>query len=203
MLLMELYDELEGLVASLRQEWDEISPQRKETLRGLRAYLERTVVPRFNFICTHNSRRSHLGMVWAAVAGAVYDRPVATYSGGTEATALNPRMVAALRRAGFRIEDPGGDNPQYRVHFATDAEPLICFSKRYDHGENPSADFAAVMTCGSADRDCPIVPGAEIRFSLTYADPKEADDTPQETQRYDERLRQIGRELLYAFSDAP
>ncbi|MEL6276628.1 MAG: protein-tyrosine-phosphatase, partial [Bacteroidota bacterium] len=65
---------------------------------------------------------------------------------------------------------------------------------------NPQEQFAAVMTCDHADQNCPFVPGAERRFSLTYEDPKVADNTPSEKATYDERLRQIGRELLLAFS---
>jgi len=56
------------------------------------------------------------------------------------------------------------------------------------------------MTCSDADENCPFIPGAELRLPLTYDDPKAADDTPQEAARYDERLRQIGRELFFALS---
>lgn len=140
-------------------------------------------------------------MIWAAVAARLAGLPISTYSGGTEATALNPRMVAALKRAGFRVENPGGDNPHYRVWFAGDVAPLVCFSKRYDDPVNPTAGFAAVMTCSDADENCPFINGAEVRIALTYEDPKVADDTPQEAERYDERLRQIGRDLIWALGE--
>jgi arsenate reductase len=154
-----------------------------------------------NFICTHNSRRSHLGMIWAAVAAAHFGvKNVHSYSGGTEATAFNPRAVVALERAGFSIITPEGDNPRYEVSFATDEPSLVCFSKVYDHPDNPQQDFAAIMTCSDADENCPFIPGVKLRLPLTYEDPKVADDTPQEAERYDERVAQIGRELLYAFS---
>lgn len=198
---MTLYPDLQSLVDQLYAEADRIPEERKKILRILRGYVDTHRPVKLNFICTHNSRRSHLGMVWAAVAAAVAGfGQVETYSGGTEATALNPRMVAALRRAGFRIEDPGGENPHYRISYAEDAPPLVCFSKKYDHPANPADDFAAVMTCDHADQNCPLIPGAGARIPLTYADPKAADDTPEEAARYDERLRQIGRELLWAFA---
>jgi protein-tyrosine phosphatase/arsenate reductase len=39
------------------------------------------------YICTHNSRRSHFGQIWSAVAAAYYHVfSVSTFSGGTEAT---------------------------------------------------------------------------------------------------------------------
>ena len=54
------------------------------------------------------------------------------------------------------------------------------------------------MTCSDADENCPFIPGAEMRLPLTYEDPKEADDKPEERAVYDERVRQIGREIFYA-----
>jgi arsenate reductase len=124
---------------------------------------------------------------------------VESYSGGTEVTAFNPRAVAALARAGFQIEDPGGENPHYRVRYAPEAPALACFSKVYDDPANPEADFAAVMTCAQAEAACPFIPGA-TRIALPYQDPKEADGTPAEGARYDERVRQIGGELIYAMA---
>ena len=153
-----------------------------------------------HFICTHNSRRSHLAQIWAAVAAAYFGMPnLTTFSGGTESTAFNPRAVTALERAGFPIKNPGGGNPRYEVYYALDTPPLICFSKTYDDPANPRAQFAAIMTCSDADEDCPFIPGAELRLPLTYEDPKIADDTPEEAARYEERLRQIVLEILYAF----
>jgi hypothetical protein len=40
----------------------------------------------------------------------------------------------------------------------------------------------------------------EKRISLPYNDPKDFDGTPQESEKYAERVREIGTEILYAFS---
>lgn len=156
---------------------------------------------RLTFICTHNSRRSHMAQLWAAAAAARYGATgVSTFSGGTEVTAFNPRAVSSLRRAGFRIDDPGGDNPRYRVSFSPVIDAMRCWSKRYDDDANPRRGFAAVMTCSEADAACPIVVGAAARISLPYDDPKAFDDGELETTKYDERCFQIGAEMLYVFS---
>lgn len=156
---------------------------------------------RLNFICTHNSRRSHLGQLWAQTAAAYFGiKGVETFSGGTEATAFNPRAVAAIERSGFSVENPGGDNPRYGIRFDAEAAPQICFSKTYDDDTNPKAEFAAVMTCTDADQNCPVVFGSSLRLSLPYDDPKSADGTSEEAQRYDERSAQIATEMLYVFS---
>lgn len=199
---VRLFPPLNDYVRQLLREADRIPDTRKQTLLRLSEYLRSAAAgPRqLNFICTHNSRRSHLAQIWAAVAAHHYDLDhVATFSGGTEATAFNPRVVAALSRAGFEVTDPGGPNPRYRVGYATDRPPLICWSKTYDDPTNPKRDFAAVMTCADADEHCPYIPGTDLRLALTYNDPKAADGTPEEAARYDERTRQIGREMLFTF----
>ena len=154
------------------------------------------------FICTHNSRRSHIAQIWAQAAAAYYGiENFVSYSGGTEATAFNPRAVKAMREAGFNIEaTSGGTNPHYEVRFSNEAHALIAFSKKFDSEDNPQKDFAAVMTCSHADENCPVVSGMEKRISLPYDDPKDFDDTPQEGLKYAERVREIGTEILYAFS---
>ena len=155
-----------------------------------------------NFICTHNSRRSHISQVWAQAAAHYYGiKNVETFSGGTEATAFNPRAVTAMKQAGFDISTiKEGSNPVYKVKFSDDAPALTVFSKKYDDDFNPKKDFAAIMTCSHADENCPLILGASVRIALTYNDPKDFDGTSQEAAKYSERVNEIGREILYAFS---
>lgn len=198
---MLLFPQLSALAEALLQEKPQIPEERQAILQRLAGYIARQQGGgvQLNFICTHNSRRSHIAQIWAAAGAAYFSIPgVETYSGGTEATAFNPRAVAALRRAGFQIHNPGGENPHYQVAFAETQAPLICYSKTFDAPANPQSGFAAIMTCSDADENCPFIPGADLRLPLTYDDPKAADDTPEETARYDERVRQIGREILHA-----
>jgi arsenate reductase len=159
-------------------------------------------VVNLNFICTHNSRRSHLGQLWAQAAAWYYGiENVKSFSGGTEATAFNPRAVKAMQEAGFAIVvQKDGDNPLYEVRYAEAASSITVFSKKYDDAFNPSKDFAAVMTCSHADENCPLILGAAARISLNYDDPKDFDGTALESEKYRERVRQIGREVLFAFS---
>lgn len=198
-----LYANLEVYIESISKEVHLIPEKRKELLAKLASYIREKSANgnpvALNFICTHNSRRSHLSQIWAATAVNYYGLDnISTYSGGTEATAFNPRAVAAMERAGFQIENPGGSNPHYRVSFSSNVTALECFSKTFDDPFNPKKGFAAIMTCSDADENCPFIPGVELRLPLTYNDPKEADDTPEETAKYDERVRQIGREVFYA-----
>ena len=48
--------------------------------------------------------------------------------------------------------------------------------KTYGDDANPDSGFAAVMTCSSADKGCPIVYGAAARFATPYVDPKVSDE---------------------------
>lgn len=197
---------LSPTVEKLAKEFDQIPLERKEILKQLVSFVEIKAKAGqkvyLNFICTHNSRRSHLSQIWAQTAAHYYNIPnVICFSGGTEATAFNPRAVKAMQDAGFNIvKFKEGDNPIYKVSFASDVEPVVAFSKKYDDPFNHNKDFAAVMTCSHADENCPLVLGASARIALTYDDPKNFDGTPQEEAKYAERVNEIGREILFTFS---
>ena len=153
------------------------------------------------FICTHNSRRSALGQFWAQAMAHQKGVSIRTYSGGTEVTACNERTIAALIRAGVRIEgDMSPPNPHYQAFYDLDQPPLVLYSKLYDAPELPQSDFVAVMTCASADEGCPFIPGASARLPIRYEDPKAYDDTPGEADAYDERCAQIAAEMKFVFS---
>lgn len=195
---VDFFPRLQATINEFRTSYMAIPASRRSELEQLAKELTTRSLKKLNFICTHNSRRSHLAQVWAGTLAIFFElAQLETYSGGTEATAFNPRAVAALRRQGFLINQLPGHNPFYTINWSTDGTGLRCFSKRYDHPANPSNDFVAVMTCSEADENCPFIPGASLRFSLTYQDPKEADDTPEEKKRYDDRAHQIGREMCY------
>jgi arsenate reductase (thioredoxin) len=151
------------------------------------------------FICTHNSRRSHMSQIWAQTAAHYYGlENVQAYSGGTEVTACNCRTITAMRRAGFNVEDATtGENPLYLVHYAPDRPPIRAYSKLYNADDNPKSEFIALMTCSSADQKCPTVAGAIARHAIHYIDPRLCDDTPTETAAYNERCREIAREMFY------
>jgi hypothetical protein len=197
---------LKSYIVARVGEFHQIPAERKEQLRRLALYVRGRVetgsAAKLTFICTHNSRRSHLAQLWAAAGAAYYRIPnVATFSGGTKATAFNPRAVAALERAGFKIAKLSDDsNPRYQVEIVEGADPQTCFSKVYDQEPNPIDDFCAVMTCSQADAACPIVKGAARRVAIPYDDPKAFDGTAQETAKYSERCAQIAREMLYVCS---
>ncbi|MGB5808987.1 MAG: hypothetical protein WBG86_00580 [Polyangiales bacterium] len=185
--------------------FESIPSARKATLGEIARFIAERVdrhedVP-LTFICTHNSRRSHIAQLWAAAGAAQYTVPgVRVFSGGTEVTAFHPNAIEAMARAGFDMDNPGGPNPHVRVRYDGDAPPLTCFSKRYDDSPNPGGGFAAVMTCAAADEACPVVHGASFRISLPFDDPKVADGTPEQETTYDRRCLQIGAEMLYVFS---
>ncbi len=193
-------------IDQLTKEFGQISTQRKEILKELTQFVQGKIdagKPVYlNFICTHNSRRSHLSQLWAQAAAHFYHvKNVSCFSGGTEATAFNPRAVKAMQDAGFNISiTKEGANPIYNVRFDNDAPPVVAFSKKYDDPFKHNNDFAAIMTCSHADENCPLVLGASGRIALTYDDPKEFDGTPLEAAKYAERVHQIGREIFYAFS---
>ncbi|MBC8754126.1 hypothetical protein H2O64_05550 [Kordia sp. YSTF-M3] len=163
---------------------------------------ENKKTPKLIVICTHNSRRSHLGQLWLAAAADYYKLPaMETFSGGTEATAFNPNAVAAMQRIGFKIFALiEAENSVYAVQWKEDQPSYHAFSKRFENAQNPTEEFAAIMVCTEADQGCPFVPGTDFRIALPFEDPKAFDGTLQEAAKYDERCEQIGTEMLYVLS---
>ena len=199
-----VFQEIEKSIKALHPQT--ISNERKAILQPLTEFIQSKVSKgqdiRINFICTHNSRRSHLSQVWAQTMANYFNiKNVFCYSGGTEATALFPMVVETLKTSGFQINKISeNQNPVYSIKYAHNEHPIIGFSKKLDDDFNPKSEFAAIMTCDSANEACPFVPGAEKRIPITFEDPKAFDGTPQQEEKYKERSLQIATELFYVFS---
>lgn len=199
-----MYPKLKETISCILK--SEVNQGRRITLQPLIDYIQHkrnlNQDIHINFICTHNSRRSHLSQVWAQVAAAYYTiTNVYCYSGGTEETALFPTIADTLNNAGFEVHTiSGGSNPVYAFKYMENVPPIISFSKRHDDTYNPQSAFAAVMTCSQADIGCPFIVGAEIRIPITYADPKVSDGTNQQTKTYKKRSLEIASEMFYVFS---
>ena len=199
-----IFTDIESVINSLNTA--SISSERKEILQNLIVYIQLKVVSkeqiRINFICTHNSRRSHLSQVWAQTMATYFGIDnVFCYSGGTESTALFPMAAKTLQNSGFKIQQLSeGKNPVYAIKYAENAQPIIGFSKTYDDAFNPQSEFAAIMTCSQADGGCPYIAGAEKRIPITFEDPKAFDNTPQQAIKYEERSLQIATEMSYVFA---
>ena len=183
-----------------------VSDERKAVLKPLADYIQNKVDSnqeiRLNFICTHNSRRSHLSQIWAQTMAFHFNiKNVFCYSGGTEATAMFPKVAETLTNQGFEIQKISDtENPVYAVKFDENQHPIICFSKTYFDEFNPKTNFSAIMTCNNADEGCPMVFGADSRFPIKYDDPKAFDGTELMNEKYAERSLQIASEMYYVFS---
>ena len=201
-----LFPAVESYVQQRVGEFEQIPPERKSRLEEVSLYVRKQIKAgepvRLTFLCTHNSRRSQMAQIWGATAAAYYGiEGVEAFSGGMETTAFNPRAIAAIERAGLTVKQTqDGKNPHYAVQFQETAEPLVCFSKVYREAPNPQRDYCAVMVCSHADENCPTAIGCTLRVAIPFEDPKSADGTADEEQVYDERCRQIAREILYIFS---
>jgi arsenate reductase len=199
-----LFSGIEKLIKELNPKT--ITDERKAVLQPLADFIQSKVSKgediRINFICTHNSRRSHLSQVWAQTMANYFNiKNVFCYSGGTEATALFPMAAKTLQNSGFEVKTISeGNNPIYSIKYAENEHPIIGFSKKLDDDFNPKSKFVAIMTCDSANEACPFVPGAEKRIPITFEDPKAFDSTPQQAEKYNERSLQIATELFYVFS---
>ena len=200
-----MYLKIREIIAQLSTE--RISDERKIILQPLIEFIsskpsknEEVIL---NFICTHNSRRSHLSQIWAQTMANYFEvKNVFCYSGGTEATAMFPKVVETLRNQGFEIlKLSETENPVYAVKFAENEHAVVCFSKKYNDDFNPKSAFAAILTCDSADENCPIVYGAEARIPIKYEDPKKSDGTPEMNETYFNRSLEIATEMKFVFEN--
>lgn len=183
-----------------------LSAERKTVLQPLVDYIQFKIANhqdvRLNFICTHNSRRSHLSQIWAQTMAFQFGiKNVFCYSGGTEATAMFPKVGEILVNQGFEIQQLNeGKNPVYAVKYDVNEAAVICFSKTFDAAFNPDSEFAAILTCSSADEGCPFIVGAEKRLPIRYEDPKAFDGTDLMDAKYAERSLEIASEMYFVFS---
>lgn len=203
-----MFEKLSATIESIKG--SSVLNERKEALQPLIEYIQNKVDTyqeiRLNFICTHNSRRSHLAQIWAQTMAFYFQiKNVYCYSGGTEATAMFPKVAETLSNQGFQSRNFGKmvsqeQNPVYAIKFNENQHPIICFSKAYFDDFNPKSNFGAIMTCNNADDGCPMVLGAEARFPIKYDDPKAFDGTELMNEKYTERSLQIASEMYYVFS---
>ncbi len=202
-----MYTHVKKYCDDLVLEFNSISNERKVLLKQISSYINSKINKgepiNLVYVCTHNSRRSHFGQIWAHVASKYYQvNNVNTFSGGTEATAFNVNAINAIKRVGFEVKKMDNNvNSIYQIYFDEFENPIICFSKVYNDSQNPKSEFAAIMTCSDAEENCPFIPGVELRIGTTYDDPKAFDGTPQQDKKYDERCKQIALETFYVFSN--
>ena len=201
-LKIEINKDLLAYTEDRIDDFENIQDERKAQLEDIGIFLMSSLDHHDNFsalfVCTHNSRRSHLADTWFKYGLVYYGiHSFSSYSGGTEATAFNVNAIDALKRAGFTVDyDMNKENPVVSV--SPGNYPVWNMqSKKYTHKINPKTDFVAIMVCSDADRSCPIVEGAEGRFSLPYNDPRHYDGTPAMDLQYDKTVEEIATEMLY------
>lgn len=156
-----------------------------------------------NFICTHNSRRSQLAQVWSFFAIEYFKlENIYAFSGGSEVTAFHRNTVKCLQKTGFdfNVEDFSHQNPLYLISFKGTKKTTKGFSKTFDSDKN-EYPYIAITTCDHADQNCPFIPDAIHRFHLPYTDPKTADNTEFQNDKYLETSKKIAGELFIIFQE--
>ena len=150
------------------------------------------------FICTHNSRRSHLAQMWFWLACQRFGLTnIECLSAGTEKTALNDRIVDSARRFGLTIQTKDrSTNPIYQLSSPLADQQLSLFSKKVEELPNSINKPMAIMVCDHASENCPYVNFKKVGH-LHYVDPKYADDTIEESMVYDKTLQRIACEMIY------
>jgi arsenate reductase (thioredoxin) len=181
-----------------------ISQPRKEQLRNIATIIREHQIKydytNVMFVCTHNSRRSHLAQLLFLFAASHYRlENISVFSSGTEATRIHQNAMASLSRMGYTYEIIKDDaqNPHFLFNHKDDINKHEIFSKTYDDPSIPREKLIAIMVCDDAYENCPYIPGADARVSLSYIDPKRADGTNECEQVYDATRDQILEEMMF------
>ena len=193
---------IKQLIENMKADESNLSQTRKNAL----AHLADTLVEKKTgddlqliFICTHNSRRSIFAQVWASVLADHFQLPIKAFSGGTEATAVHENTLKCLEDLGFEITS-GNDRQNEKVQIKYgEHKQISCFSKVFDHPENPQQDFIALMLCDHAAEHCPFIPNASARLNFTFLDPKKYDGTVFKSDKYKEICLDIAIQLDQIF----
>jgi len=197
-------EKLNNYINKSIEQFDYISDERKRILKLLSNEIKNLILKKniinLTFICTHNSRRSHLSQLWAQTAACFYKIDnIHCFSGGTEITAFDLRAVSTIKRTGFDvIKTENTKNPRYLIHHLS-KKASEHYSKIFNEEPNPQKNFIAIMTCGEADKKCPVTFGYSKKFIIKYNDPKSFDGTEKEANAYDNVNRMISREQLFVF----
>ncbi len=180
----------------------EVSNKRTFVLNEIVNYIYKKTsenkIPKLNFICTHNSRRSQFCQFWATFFSNYYHIKCEVYSGGTVETEVYKSVINNISDYGFNISLKKCKNPVYSINFKNQNLGNY-FSKFYNNFENPKNEFAAIMTCTDVENNCPLVEGSEIKFSLPYKDPKKHDMSKNEKNEYKKTSEKIASEMNYLF----
>jgi len=128
------------------------------------------------FLCTHNSARSQMAEgLLRQMAGDRFD----VRSAGTEATAVQPLAIEAMRELGIDISGHT--------------------SKALDVFYGQPFDFV-ITVCDRAKESCPLFPGRGERIHWSFDDPAAATGTDAERLEAFRRVRDAIRARLREFA---
>ncbi len=179
-----------------------IPQKRKKILLEIVSYIKQNylIEDRSNiiFICTHNSRRSQLAQCWLSVSCRYYNlNKINTFSGGLEITSLNSNALNALKRSGFIVNHIDTKDNIYLLKTSKKNKGQTLYSKKHDSKNNPQRKFLAIITCSDANKQCPVVRGADKKIFLPYHDPRISDGSGLEKTTYDQSCFNIAQEMFY------
>ena len=117
------------------------------------------------FLCTHNSARSQMAEgLLRSLGGDRFE----VHSAGSEATAVRPLAIAAMREIGIDISKQTSKT----------LDPYV--TQRFDH---------VITVCDDANESCPVFPNATHRLHWSLPDPSKATGTADEQLAVYRRVR--------------
>ncbi len=127
------------------------------------------------FLCTENACRSQMA---EGLINHDFPGKVKAFSAGVRATRVNPRAIQVMAELGIDISGQR--------------------SKSLDEFQNEEFDLAITL-CDSAQKQCPLFPGAKRLLHMGFPDPAQATGSEEEILQEFRRVRDALRQQLGAF----
>ncbi len=196
-------DSLKKYINNIISTLENNSNDRKSLLLSISKYIRKKSINKNKvnllFVCTHNSRRSQLAQVWSYVSSRYYKlNNIMTFSGGTEVSKFNLNAIDSLKRAGLEVKKNNErEKIFYLIKSSKDDSGLRCFSKKYNSDYNPNKNFISIITCSEADKECPVVKGADKKIFIPYKDPRFSEGSVLKKRIYDQCCFNIAQEMFF------
>ncbi|MEM7183102.1 MAG: protein-tyrosine-phosphatase [Spirochaetota bacterium] len=182
-----------------------LSSERQETLQEIASFVEtkrqQGKIAKLSFVSTHNARRSIIAEIIGQTLSEHFRIAyVECYSGGTEVSKVDANAITTLQKFGFHFSHTSDNsmNPKHQIQTSKNFSKQL-FSKLYTDPPNPRSEYAAILLCNQADKNCPVVYGAEVRYRLPFADLQAFDSLRDVADKYEKAILAIARELYFLF----
>ena len=167
-----------------------------ETLETLKHNFKLTGKDSIVLVCSGNSFRSQALQVFLETKLAQErNEKVEIFSCGYKAVEIDERLIAVLKKIGYKIDTKQMNGRQvYRVMYSDESAPILLYPKTCDDQSLPVKPLISILACAEEPGSCEELTNANIKINLSYKDRNELDGLA-----YENEVEQIATDIDYIF----